>query len=342
MGFSNQETTKESRKIHQLSIPLKDVQYSKPMLSVYDQVVLAEQGGNQVWKLKTGETVLRAKDYLKRDGYRPLAYSAFMFEPNMWIYEHSLTFRIKGISEANPPTVQLFGCNLDCPYCFNPNSDEHTVHHLTGAQIDEMLDMIEDMKVIRISGGEPFLWGDSRGWKQLISGIDHLQFQTVIDTNLTCELPRLLPRYASSLVFGCFKGFTPDDIIVGKAYDEASLARLLDKQFQIARKLWYNSLITVVLFWVPVLPGATRDGVVDFIQRLRSDIHPLAPYATIPIQVHSYGTNSGRWKVSEEESWDKFREVRDWWWDALGIRPQDYLPMWKRGHFPIRLSRVKA
>ncbi|MBX5467587.1 MAG: anaerobic ribonucleoside-triphosphate reductase activating protein [Firmicutes bacterium] len=85
-------------------------------------------------------------------------------------------------------TIFVAGCNLRCPYCFNPElvrpGDVDQV--AAGAQIERVLERLLRLqgviKDVAISGGEPTLW---RGLGRLVGILRDMGFRVTLHTNGT-------------------------------------------------------------------------------------------------------------------------------------------------------------
>lgn len=87
--------------------------------------------------------------------------------------------------------VRLGACNLHCTWCDTPytwDASRYDLHdELRRVDVAEVVDQLAAMAVHRVvvSGGEPLLWQDKTGWRELLTRLTRLSIAVEVETNGT-------------------------------------------------------------------------------------------------------------------------------------------------------------
>ena len=219
---------------------------------------------------------------------------------------------------------QCSGCNIDCWYCFVPNSHRtpknKQAYFLTSDElIDFFLSQENPPYVIDLSGGQPDLIPEWIPWMMegLIKRNVENNFFLWSDDNLTTnylfkflspEEMDLIQHYKNYAKVSCFKGISPP----AYKYNSDLPYDAFELSFEIAKDLISLGIeiYFYVVFVVESLTQIEKDMDI-FFNKLRS-LHELVPLRTVPLKINVYGTTIENNKIREKAIENQYKVLSIW------------------------------
>ena len=210
-----------------------------------------------------------------------------------------------------PFAIQVGLCNLDCRWCY---VDERLKkceigEYFTAKEIIDLWKSVENKGVLRISGGEPFLAPEFliEIGKEL-KLLDNKARYLWIDTNLLGKdyekvITKLSEYKIPFGICGCFKGFDGNNF----EFNTRRNGKLLQKQFKYAKEILANlEGKGELFFYIPefieiIGEDLIRDKITNFIEKVRNEIHELAPLRITVLIIHEYYANVEKMIVNRLE-----------------------------------------
>lgn len=241
-----------------------------------------------------------------------------------------------GLAQEDVVQVQVFQnavCSWRCWYCFvdfdllsaNPeHSDFKTVDELIDAYMAEIV----RVPIIDLSGGQPDLVPEWVLWftDGLVARDLSRNYYVWSDDNLSNdylwrflnpeEVQRIarMPNYGR---VGCFKGFDSHSF----SFNTGAAPELFSRQFRLMRRL------VTAGFDVYGYATFTSDRgerltskMVEFVDRLQSEVHPMFPLRTVPLQIFEYTPTLSRMGPEHQRALQIQWDVVSAWSEELSKR----------------------
>ena len=241
-----------------------------------------------------------------------------------------------GLPQRDEIQVQVFQnaiCSWRCWYCFvdfdllsaNP---EHSEFKTVEELLDLYLQEPSRPSIIDLSGGQPDLvpeWGLWFADALAARGLDR-EVYLWSDDNLSNDY---LWRYLSSTDLarlasyenygrvGCFKGFDSESF----SFNTKANPELFDEQFGLMRRLVETGFD--VYGYTTFTSATDRDlakHMAIFVDRLQSEVHPLFPLRTVPLQIFEFTPTRKRMGPEHERALSIQKDAARAWTEELQRR----------------------